>query len=503
MTTNPTDFPIANPRKFYIDGEWVNPSTSHTIDVIDAATEERYYTVAEAEAADVSRAVDAARRAFDEGPWPHMQPKRRAEYLRAFAKAMSKRFGDVAQFWPRETGILASIVPAVMEEVPAAFNYYADLAETFPFEQEARTSSGEGFGMIVAEPVGVVGAIIPWNTPMHLAAWKLAPALLAGCTVIVKASPEAPGAAYVIAEIVDQIGLPPGVVNVITADRVASEALVTDHRVDKITFTGSTGVGKRIAGIMAERVGRYTLELGGKSAAIILDDMDIGEAADSLTSGACFVSGQICASLTRIIVPRHRHDAMLEAMADRYSRIKVGNPFDSSVQMGPLASSRQRERVESYVQLGKAEGATLGFGGNRPKGLNRGWFVEPTVFGNVDNSSRIAQEEIFGPVTSIIAASDEEDAIRIANDSVFGLNASIFTHDVDRARALSRRLKAGTVGQNGNRADFGIGFGGFKQSGIGREGGIAGLLPYLENKTVVLDSRPSLGAVDDQSGAEA
>ncbi|MDE2463329.1 MAG: aldehyde dehydrogenase [Alphaproteobacteria bacterium] len=491
MITSAADLPISHPQKFYIDGKWVDPSTSHTIDVIDAATEELYFTVAEAKTADVARAVEAARRAFDNGPWPRMSPKQRAEYLRAFAQAMSKRFDDLTQIWPRETGIIASIVPAAMEEVPAAFNYYADLADTYPFEQEARTSSGRGFGMLVAEPVGVVGAIIPWNTPMHLAAWKLAPALLAGCTVIIKASPEAPGAAYVIAEIVDQIGLPPGVVNIVTADREASEALVTDHRVDKITFTGSTGVGKRIAGIMAERVGRYTLELGGKSAAIILDDMDIDEAADSLTSGACFVSGQICASLTRVIVSRHRHDAMLEALSDRYSRVKVGNPFDSSVQMGPLASSRQLERVASYVQLGKVEGATLGFGGNRPYGLNRGWFIEPTVFGNVDNSSRLAQEEIFGPVTSVIAAVDEEDAVRIANDSIFGLNASVFTHDVDRARALSRRLRAGTVGQNGNRADFGIGFGGYKQSGIGREGGVAGLLPYLENKTVVLDSRPT------------
>ncbi|MET7995845.1 aldehyde dehydrogenase [Amycolatopsis sp. NPDC005232] len=490
MTTKTPSAPISNPGQFYIDGQWVNPSTTRTIDVIEAATEELFFTVAEAEAADVARAVGAARRAFDDGPWPRMSPSRRAEFLRAIAQAAAKRSDDLVQLWPRETGIIARIVPAVLEEVPAAFNYYADLADRYPFEQEVPTSSGEGFGMIVGEPVGVVGAIIPWNTPMHLAAWKLAPALLAGCTVIVKASPEAPSAAYVIAEIAEQVGLPPGVVNVLTADREASEALVTDHRVDKITFTGSTAVGKRIAGIMAERIGRYTLELGGKSAAVVLDDMDIAEAADSLTGGACFVSGQICASLTRIIVPRHRHDEMLEALAERFSRVKVGNPFDPSVQMGPLASRRQRERVEGYVQIGKDEGAALAFGGNRPKDLDRGWFIEPTVFGNVDNSSRIAQEEIFGPVISVIAAADEKDAIRIANDSAFGLNASVFTYDAHRAREVARFLRAGTVGQNGNRADFGIGFGGFKQSGVGREGGVAGLLPYLENKTVVLDQKP-------------
>lgn len=499
MTTKTTEAPIAQAGKFYIDGEWVDPSTNRTIEVIDAATEELYYTVAEAEAADVARAVTAARRAFDEGPWPRMSPSERAEYLRAIARGLAERSGDLVELWPRETGIIASIVPAVLEEVPAAFDYYAGLAERHPFEQEVPTSSGAGFGMIVAEPVGVVGAIIPWNTPMHLAAWKLAPALLAGCTVVVKASPEAPGAAYVIAEVADQVGLPAGVVNVLTADREASEALVTDHRVDKITFTGSTAVGKRIGTIMAERIGRYTLELGGKSPALILDDMDVTEAADSLTGGACFVSGQICASLTRVIVPRHRHDQMVEALADRFSRVKVGNPFDPSVQMGPLASRRQRDRVEGYVQIGKDEGAVLAFGGNRPRDLDRGWFIEPTVFGNVDNSSRIAQEEIFGPVISVIPAADEDDAVRLANDTVFGLNAAVFTHDPERAREVAGRLRAGTVGQNGNRADFGIGFGGFKQSGVGREGGVAGLLPYLENKTVVLDERPRRSSGEKQT----
>jgi aldehyde dehydrogenase (NAD+) len=491
MTTNTANVPVAHAGKLFIGGEWVEPSTDHKINVVVAATEELFFTVAEAEPADVGRAVEAARRAFDEGPWPRMAPSQRAEFIRAMARGLEKRVDDMVEIWPRESGIIASIVPPVLSEVPAAFDFYADLAESYPFEQEARTSSGEGFGMIVAEPVGVVGAIIPWNTPMGLLAFKLAPALAAGCTVVIKASPEAPGAAYVVAEVAAEIGLPAGVVNVLTADREASEALVTDPRVDKIAFTGSTAVGKRIAGILADRIGRYTLELGGKSAAVILDDMDAAEVADSLSGGACFVSGQICASLTRIVVPRHRHDEFVDALADRFSRIKVGNPYVPGVVMGPLATSRQRDRVASYVEIGKSEGATLAYGGGRPKGLDRGWFVEPTVFGNVDNGSRLAREEIFGPVLSVIAAADDEDAIRIANDSPFGLNASVFTHDADRARALARRLHAGTVGQNGNRADFGIGFGGFKESGFGREGGLAGLLPYLENKTVVLDKRPA------------
>lgn len=490
MANNTAHVPVAHAGKFFIGGEWVVPTTDHKINVVEAATEQLFYAVAEGEAADVGRAVAAARKAFDEGPWPRMAPSQRAEFIRAMARGLEKRVDDMVEIWPRESGIIASIVPAVLTEVPAAFDYYADLAESYPFEQEARTSSGEGFGMIVGEPVGVVGAIIPWNTPMGLIAFKLAPALAAGCTVVIKASPEAPGAAYVVAEVAEAVGLPPGVVNVLTADRGASEALVTDPRVDKIAFTGSTAVGKHIAGILAGRIGRYTLELGGKSAAVILDDMDAGEVADSLSGGACFVSGQICASLTRIVVPRHRHDEFVEALADRFSRIKVGNPFDAGAEMGPLATSRQRDRVASYVEIGKAEGATLAFGGRRPRDLDRGWFFEPTVFGNVDNNSRLAREEIFGPVLSVIAAADDEDAIRIANDSPFGLNASVFTHDADRARAISRRLRAGTVGQNGNRADFGIGFGGFKESGFGREGGLAGMLPYLENKTVVLDQRP-------------
>lgn len=490
MATNTANAPIAHAGKFFIGGEWVEPTTDHKINVVEAATEELFYTVAQGEPADVGRAVAAARRAFDEGPWPRMAPSQRAEFVRAMARGLEKRVDDMVEIWPRESGIIASIVPAVLTEVPAAFDYYADLAESYPFEQEARTSSGEGFGMIVGEPVGVVGAIIPWNTPMGLIAFKLAPALAAGCTVVIKASPEAPGAAYVVAEVAEEVGLPPGVVNVITADRQASEALVTDSRVDKIAFTGSTAVGKHIAGILADRIGRYTLELGGKSAAVILDDMDAAEVADSLSGGACFVSGQICASLTRIVVPGRRHDEFVDALADRFSRIKVGNPFDAGVEMGPLATSRQRDRVESYVEIGKTEGAKLAYGGGRPKSLDRGWFFEPTVFGSVDNSSRLAREEIFGPVLSVIAAADDEDAIRIANDSPFGLNASVFTHDVDRAHAISRRLRAGTVGQNGNRADFGIGFGGFKESGFGREGGLAGMLPYLENKTVVLDHKP-------------
>jgi acyl-CoA reductase-like NAD-dependent aldehyde dehydrogenase len=326
---------------------------------------------------------------------------------------------------------------------------------------------------------------------MALISNKVAPALLAGCTVILKSSPEAPGEGYLIAEAAEAVGLPPGVLNVVTADREVSELLVRDPRVDKITFTGSTAAGRRIASICGERIARCTLELGGKSAAVILDDIDIETAAQTLAQSECFLSGQVCSSLTRIVVPRSRHDQLLEALASTFSQVRVGDPFDAQTQMGPLVASRQRDRVEGYIAKGIADGYTLAAGGGRPKDLDRGWYVEPTVFGNVDNSSVIAQEEIFGPVLSVIPAQDEQDAVRIANDTIYGLNASVFTNDVDRARKVAGQLRSGTVGHNAFRTDFSVSFGGFKQSGIGREGIHEGLPHFLETKFIVLEGRPA------------
>jgi acyl-CoA reductase-like NAD-dependent aldehyde dehydrogenase len=345
--------------------------------------------------------------------------------------------------------------------------------------------------MIVREPVGVVGAIIPWNGPMGMIGNKVAPALLAGCTVVLKAAPEAPGEAYVLAEVAEAIGLPAGVINVVTADRPVSELLVRDPRVDKISFTGSTPAGRRIASLCGERIARVTLELGGKSAAVVLDDFDIAAAASTITGRACLITGQVCSSLTRIVVTRDRHDDLVEALSESFSHIKVGSAFDSDSTMGPLAMQRQRDRVESYIAKGVDEGAILASGGHRPRDLNRGWFIEPTVFGNVDNSFTISQEEIFGPVLSVIPADNEEHAVDIANDTIYGLNNSVFTNDADRAYDVARQLRSGTVGHNSYRTDFGVAFGGFKQSGIGREGGRDGLLPYLEGKTIILDEEPS------------
>jgi aldehyde dehydrogenase (NAD+) len=371
------------------------------------------------------------------------------------------------------------------------WRYYAGLAEDFAFEERHPPTSGGKVGLLVREPVGVVGAIIPWNGPIGLIGHKVAPALLAGCTVILKASPEAPGEAYLVAEIAEQIGLPRGVLNVVTADRPVSELLVRDPRVDKITFTDSTAAGRRIASLCGERIARVTLELGGKSAAVILDDYDLSTAAATIAKRACFMTGQVCSSLTRIIVTQNRHDDLVEALGDSLSQIRVGDAFDTESGMGPLAMQRQRERVEGYIAKGVEEGATLASGGHRPDNLSRGWFIEPTVFGNVDNASTIAQEEIFGPVLSVIPAESQQQAVDIANDTIYGLNNSVFTNDVDRAYDVARQLRSGTVGHNSFRTDFGIAFGGFKQSGIGREGGRDGLLPFLEAKTIILEGEPS------------
>ncbi|WP_247458571.1 aldehyde dehydrogenase family protein [Bradyrhizobium sp. 2] len=318
---------------------------------------------------------------------------------------------------------------------------------------------------------------------------KIAPALIAGCTVIMKPAPETPVEAYIIAECADEVGLPPGVLNLVPSEREAADHLMRNPGVDKIAFTGSTSVGRKIAQVCGESIRRCSLELGGKSAAIVLDDFSDEEAAKTLTNTIVTLSGQICAMLTRAIVPRHRHDAIADAVAAEMKQIRIGHSDDPEAQMGPLATKRQLERVEHYVATGVSEGATLVTGGARPPHLESGFFFEPTLFANVKNNMTIAQEEIFGPVLCLIACEDTDDAIRIANDSIYGLNASVLTHDADAAAAVARRLRVGNVAQNGLRADFSLPWGGFKQSGIGREGGEQGLSGYLETKTMLLDGK--------------
>jgi acyl-CoA reductase-like NAD-dependent aldehyde dehydrogenase len=365
-----TEEPVLQLRhldRFFIGGAWVVPSSDSMITVTDSATEERFFSVAEAQAADVDRAVGSARQAFDAGPWPRMSHGERADYLRAIATALRKRGEEVGDIWPRESGVLHGIAKHAAEGAARTFEYYASLVDSFPFEEEAQPTAGGEFGLVVREPVGVVGAIIPWNAPMGLISNKVAPALLAGCTEVLKSSPEAPGEGYVLAEIAEEVGLPPGVLNVVTADREVSELLVRDPRVDKITFTGSTAAGRRIASICGERIARCTLELGGKSAAVILDDIDLETVAQTISGAECLLSGQVCSSLTRIVVPRHRHDALLEALSSTFSKVRVGDPFDPSTQMGPLASERQRDRVHPQGSSGRRHARDRGTASGSPR----------------------------------------------------------------------------------------------------------------------------------------
>jgi acyl-CoA reductase-like NAD-dependent aldehyde dehydrogenase len=487
---------VRSPDRFFVGGEWVKPSTTDMIDVIQPATEELSFQVAEAKADDMDRAITAARLAFDEGPWPRMSHAQRAVYLRAIGDAIRRRSEDLGNVWTSEVGALQSIANVGSanvgsHRVGALYDYYATFADDYPFLERHRPTAGGNFGYLVREPVGVVGAIVPWNSPLLLMSMKVAPALIAGCTVIAKSSPEAPGEAYLLAEIAEEVGLPPGVFNCLTAHREVSELMVRDPRVDKIAFTGSTAAGRRIASICGDRIARYTLELGGKSAALVLDDYDVATAAKELARSTLLLSGQVCAALTRIVVSRERHDELVEALSESFSKVRIGDPYDSATQMGPLAMRRQRDRVEALIAKGVEQGAQLASGGNRPAGLDCGYYIEPTVFGHVDNNSTIAREEIFGPVLSVIAAKDEREAIDIANDSIYGLNASVFSNDEEHALSVARRLRSGTVGHNASRVDLGISFGGFKQSGVGREGGREGIVAYLETKTIILDAEPS------------
>ncbi len=486
------DIPVAHPDHFFIGGRWLSPASDAVFQVIDPTTEQTAYEAPAANSVDVDRAIAAAREAFDNGPWPRMSPSERATYLRAIATELRRRTPDLAQLWTRETGAVHSQALGALATPPEIYEFYADLADTFPFIEhcpDVVDDRSRLVRMLVREPVGVVGAILPWNGSTPMIALKVAPALLAGCTVVVKSSPEAPGAGVVMSEIAESVGLPAGVWNTVTADRESSEFLVRDPRVDKVTFTGSTAAGQRIGSICGSRIARCTLELGGKSAAVVLDDFDVEAAAAEMATTWGW-AGQVCSALTRVIVTKSRHDDLVAALEPIFSNVQIGDPFAEETQMGPLSVGRQRDRVEAYIRTGQAEGATLVTGGRRPANLEQGFFIEPTIFADVRNDYRIAQEEIFGPVLSVIPAASEQEAIDIANDSAYGLNAAVFTESRDRAYEVARQLRSGNVGHNGFRTDWTIAFGGFKQSGIGREGGREGLLPFLEPKTIVLDAGP-------------
>ncbi|WP_293287529.1 benzoylformate decarboxylase [Oricola sp.] len=471
------------PAKFFIGGEWVDPLSNSTLEVISPVTEELVMRYPEASTADMDRAVAAARDAFDYGPWPRMSPAERAGYLRKVAALLTERLDDIAHAWTLQVGAPIMLTKKLVGQNPTLFNYYADLIETYPFVDDRSRDDG-GKVKVVKEPVGVCAAITPWNAPLVLLSYKIAAGLAAGCTMVAKPSPETPLEAYMLAECIEKAGLPKGVFNLVPAGRESGDYLVRHTDVDKVAFTGSTIAGKKIAAACSDRLARVSLELGGKSAAVLLDDADFSAAMMPLMMYSMPITGQVCFSLTRILVPESRKQEFVDMYVGAVKNIKVGDPFDPATQMGPLTMARQLERVQGYIAAGREEGATIACGGGRPAGLDKGYFVEPTVFVDVDPSMKIAQEEIFGPVVSIISYTDEEDAARKANDSAYGLSGAVFTSNPERGYAMARRMRTGSVTVNGMIVDPKHPFGGFKQSGMGREGGPEGLDNYIETKTI-------------------
>jgi len=480
---------FSRPDSLFIGGDWTKPASDARFDLISPSTEERLGSVAAASRADVDRAVAAARNAFDHGPWPRMTGPERAAKLREIADRLGERAGDFARAWSLQVGVPFTLTQAMAGYFRGYFDYFASLADQ-GFE-EVRSPAQGGACMVVREPVGVSVCIAPWNAPLATMLLKVAPALAAGCTVIAKPSPETPIEALLLAECIAQVGLPEGVFSVLPADREVSDYLMRKPEVDKVSFTGSTVAGRYIASVCAERMARITMELGGKSAAIILDDAKIEMVVAGIMPNLIGLAGQQCAAFSRILVSAKRRDEVTEALAAAFRAVKVGDAFDIATQMGPIVTGRQLDRVCGYIAQGSQGGAKLVAGGGRPSDLPKGYFVEPTLFTNVTNDMAIAREEIFGPVGSIITYRDEEDAIAIANDSDYGLSGGVFTEDAERAYAVARRIRTGNFAMNGRVIDFTMPYGGFKLSGVGREGGVEGLHGFTEVKAIFMSEAPA------------
>ncbi|SNT08910.1 MULTISPECIES: aldehyde dehydrogenase [unclassified Azospirillum] len=474
---------LSHPDRLFIGGQWVEPSTGASFPITNPASGATMTVIAEAREADIDRAIAAADMAFREGAWPRMAPAERLAVLRRWADAIEARTLDIATAHTAQIGIPISFSRRVAGGAAASLRHMIQAAETYPFEAE-RPAAG-GIARVIREPVGVVAAIVPWNYPSLLAMNKMAPALAAGCTVIVKPSPEAPLDCLILAECAEQAGFPDGVLSLLTAGRDMGERLISDPRIDKVSFTGSTAAGKHIAARCMERVARVTLELGGKSAAILLDDFPIAAAVPMLVGQSTLFNGQACMGLTRVLVSRPRQEELVTALAAAYRSLKTGDPFDEETRIGPVASPVQAARVAAYIEAGKEQGARLITGGTV-----QGCFIEPTLFADVTNEMRIAREEIFGPVLVVLPYDSLDQAIAMANDSPYGLNGAVFTTDQTQAVAIARRIRSGTVAQNGMGPQAGQPFGGFKQSGIGREGSAEALDHYTEIKTIYL-SQPA------------
>jgi betaine-aldehyde dehydrogenase len=468
--------------RLFIDGRWVAPAGPETIDVHNAGTGEVMGRVPAGDEKDAAAAVDAAHRAF--GSWSQTSKEERAAFLDKISAGLKARADELARTIAQEVGMPLKLSGRIQVGLPIAnFANYAKLVKDFSFESKV------GNSLVVREPVGVVVAITPWNYPLHQIALKVAPALAAGCTMVLKPSEIAPFNAFVLAEVIEAAGLPAGAFNMVTGyGPKAGEALVRHPAVDMVSFTGSTRAGKRISELAAEGVKRVALELGGKSASVILEDADLATAVKSTVSGCYLNSGQTCTALTRMLVPAAKYDEAKKLATEAARGFKPGDPLAETTRLGPLSSKAQLERVRGYIAKGVAEGAELVAGGAEPPGdvPAGGYYVQPTVFGNVKNSMTIAQEEIFGPVLSILPYKDEEEAVRIANDTPYGLAGAVWSADEGRAQRVARRIRAGQIDINGGAFNMNAPFGGFKQSGHGREAGVYGLEEFLEYKSLQL-----------------
>jgi aldehyde dehydrogenase (NAD+) len=468
-------------KNLFVGGQWVQSQGGAVREVISPASEEAIGRVVLGSPRDIDAAVRAARQAFDHGPWPRMHVDER--------RSMLRRAGDILTAMADELNILVSSengapVRARAGRPDAHFAYYTSL--DLP-KDEYRVAPDGSAALITYEPVGVVGGIVPWNAPVGLSLHTILPALLSGCTVVLKPSPQTPLHSYPLAQAFLEAGLPQGVVNVVPCDIEASEALVMHPGVDMISFIGSTVVGERIGAACGKQIKRVRLELGGKSAALILDDADLAVTVPAVLNGGLLLNnGQTCASWTRILVPNNRYDEVVDAMCEVASQARIGDPLDPETTLGPLITEAQRERVENYIQSGIDEGAKVALGGGRPNDLPRGWYVEPTILVQANNSMRVAREEIFGPVDVVLGYDDEQHAIAIANDSEFGLSGAVFTADHEHGVEVARQIRTGTVGVNCVGFGLAFPFGGYKQSGIGRDHGPESIREFMEIKTIGL-----------------
>jgi len=478
---------VSSYDRLFIGGGWVPPSSTSTIEVHNASTGEHIGSVPEAAEADVDAAVAAARRAFDDpAGWSSWSNTERAAALERLATELEARAPEIGRLVSMQNGMPIALSP-IIEGLTAVgtLRYMASLLATSPVEEETARFLG-GDLVIRHEPIGVIAGIVPWNYPQTLSSFKYAPALAAGNTIVLKPSPETVLDSYVFAEAVIAADLPPGVINVVPGGRELGAYLVQHRDVDKVAFTGSTAAGRQIAEVCGRLLRPVSLELGGKSAAIILDDadLDLAKIGQNLFAATLVNNGQTCYAGTRILAPRSRYAEVVDVFAAFASSLPVGDALDPATLIGPLVAERQRDRVERYIAKGISDGARLVAGGGRPAGLDRGWFVQPTVFADVDNKSVIAREEIFGPVLSIVEYTDEDDAIRIANESDYGLGGSVWTADLARARSVVRRVRTGTMGINGYLPDPAGPWGGVKSSGLGRELGPGAIAAYQNLKTV-------------------